>query len=595
MEARTEKAQRRFAVWQWQAALPSHLNRQQRFVALQQAHAAGRLPFPPIAQSTFYATVQKGERARAQGRVPDMTDFLDAPRTGRPPRDLDPRLRDVVVGPLRVGQPLPNRRLLALARAEATRLKRAGVTIHPPTRRQIDRVVADIPFVQTVAARYGPKAAVQDASLLSTIPTTRTHEVWAFDELTLPIWMRVTDLEKPGYYRAVKPSCVIVIDVHSRTILAAQIVAAMERMPDDEGARTSERHLADDVRGAVASAALTDLAPSAYRPTAGYLPERLRCDNDNTHHKMREWADTLGISMPEIPTHSPKDNGHCERLIGSLKDLCHGVLGFEGDYEPAEGAAEHPQELAARTNGTQMRVAERQLVPVANLLARRQLQRELDKAVQAYHERRHSALGRTPLEVHFESRDPTATRQGRDMLLALELKNVRATREGIPLGQTRFFPRDARAGIQVNDEIAIRVDPLRRGCFVQRPEGEWVYCPRKDIAARQLDAAAFVQARAATAHASAVAGRAEKLTALAQQIGAAALQQADQLQQQAAAAAKTKRKAKDQARRAQAKAAIAETGVSAKPRPQGRAPAPPPRREALAPKFTSLATLPKVG
>jgi hypothetical protein len=172
---------------------------------------------------------EQGERS--------IGDYLDRPRSGRPPlHRAGPQMAVFRREILKTRATSPGAARQIVEEAAATR---GWATPSASTAR---RIVADIGFHAMVAARHGSRAAELDATPVGHIPREYTHFRWNVDETQLPIWAKFFCPELKAY-RSFRPWLIVVRDHASSVVVGWYVVNPVGNVRPDVPPRWGTRSL----------------------------------------------------------------------------------------------------------------------------------------------------------------------------------------------------------------------------------------------------------------------------------------------------------------------------------------------------------------
>lgn len=479
-EAAVERARRRYLITKF-ALERAALSYSQRLARVKAAIEEGELPGPAPSRSSLYRWCRKAEEK--DGEI-NLYDFFDRPRSGRPTKPFDPKVRDYLTERLLLQEFSSLNQLLRDAEEYA-----AAEGLEAPTYAMVRRFVYSFDPAEEEAARSGSRAAVTRAMPKSTVPADEPHQIWTLDEMCLPVWMRAYHPHDRQWV-AVKPWVVLVADNYSRAILSYLLVP-----PYEQGAKIS--YTADHILATLLSAALPELAPEETAPYAGYLPEVLRWDKHSTHKNLRGDLRQNGIQVPQLPGLEPHRRGSIERLVSTLKDFCTPIPGAAAHTEPiGPQLTEDPKKRrtrAAAGGGTRRAKKE---VAVGDLLRYEDLVAELGKRVRAYNEEHeHRMLGTTPDVAYHRKLEKKNARNGRDAVLLIEGRMLTCTKAGIEFRDTRFAWESGGQELQLRQQVHCRPDPLLRGMFVETDDGRTLFLETLEEWAKKADDVAVSRAQ----------------------------------------------------------------------------------------------------
>jgi transposase InsO family protein len=458
---------------------------------------------------------------RWQAGARKIADYLDRPRSGRPPVALDGRLMDVIRTAAETQCPGT---MVGVHRLVSTKAKSLGLLA--PKYAQVKARYAAISNTVRSAARHGVLAAELDTLPHSTVPVTRPHEVWTIDEFTMPNWARAYDADADQWV-SVRPDAVLVQDYFSRATVAYEIAdprwadgetsASATKEVDTEtapAASTQQRSSSGGfglryLTGAIFAAALPEVAPASTRQFAGYLPERVRWDHAVIHTALGKDLARVGVTVDRLPVLRPVNRGIVERQIGTLKGWCDELPGHRDAVIPADRLPQRITSQAHVTAKSGRRHRQLQIVRVDDLPTVETLRRAFDDLVRRYNTAHaHRGIGgKTPLASYLEGLAVAVERgdrprSGRDILAMLPACSGRVTTEGMVhrVGDVGHrFSYDANGvWLSIGTVLEYRPDPLLRGLFAKvlgrdvflEPLAQWATRQRPKLVAEQQTAIA---------------------------------------------------------------------------------------------------------
>lgn len=528
-EAAERRARRRFLIAQTAAACPQKvsLREKRRLIGTVLAsHGIGG-PLPGL------KTIGLAEHAWAQGRQ-SMADFQDPPgqKRGRKPKPMLPEVARAIREFAESGQ------AVTVPALKARLVERFGAALEAvgamPTRYLLNKRLAEIGQMQLSAARQGSRAAELDAALHGMLVTTHTHDTWAIDECTLPIWIRRWE-DRLQRWVSVLIDIILIVDVCSRVIVGYYIPDPSERVyntPDALRCVCTGR----DVLAALLSAGCKELATPATEQFAGYCPNEIRWDNASIHEGLREEIRTkvAGVRVPRLPVRRAKNNGAVERRVQHLKAMCAALPGHVDDALPEDRvttdlAADPGLARSLFAGKTGDRLTRRSEILVDALMDIDELRAAFDKVVERYNYTHVNRIfGRTPA-MRYKMRQGRRRRSGRDLVLLVDAVQCTAiTNQGIAYREDnrQYYFAPGRDGwtFMPNTAIVYRRDPHHRGifAFVQgqlaflKPYGAWA----AEREGQQIAALQRMQARGASDRAAQL-----RLLAAAEVLGADGLRE----------------------------------------------------------------------
>lgn len=405
----------------------------------------------------------------------ELGDWFDDKRPGRPPKEFDDRLEEFIVQELKVNANLSDAKLRRMVARKADKLE-----VEAPTYDWIKRFRERLDQQGLAAWKHGQRAAVADATPKLTVPADRPHEVWTLDEKQAPVWIRAYHPNKRKYV-AVKPQVILVVDNYSRAIVSYRVVP-----PFRTGAQVSFNE--EDVFGTILSAAFKELAPSATRQYAGFLPDTLRWDRHKAHRKLSDRLNDFGVEVPQVPGSQPWSQGRVERLIKTIKTMCENIEGWDEKWVPASQVNTAPSDKRSKAAASKHRETTKMPIATRNLMNCRQFREAFDERVKEYNSREHSVLGAEPEIYYHSGLEEDRTRSGRDALYLLPNKQLNVSKKGITYRQQRFAWESGGRQLRVGMKVDAKPDPLLRGVFVRMPNDEaWEFLPRLEDYARKVD------------------------------------------------------------------------------------------------------------
>lgn len=461
-------ARQRYTIAKTVANLPGSLREKRKF--LEMSIAAGTLD---IGSAPAPATIKAAEeRWNAGGQ--SIEDYYDAFRSGRPREVLPTVIEREIQAVLQSGRAVNASDLTA--RLTSLALEHG---VKGPTYRQIHGRFSKAGRLIRSAARHGSRAGEIDGFPHARVVTRFSHDTWALDELTVPVYV---GLYYPPLQTVVSVLCdvVLIIDVCSTACVGYHLADPSRRM-DENGLPMLSGFDSDDVLAALLSASNPELATDATQAFAGYLPDRLRWDNAQAHKTVRAMLDEtqIGIDIRPIRKRRPASNGAVERRVGILKQHCQGMLGHVDDYLPTDRvgdeSADLPRQRTVAAGYTGERETRRIPIDPEQLMTVDELRGEFDKVVYRYNfERAHRIHRLTPIDKYQRDRKPRRPRRGIDLVRAMEPKTVLVNQDGIVYqkdGEThQFFPLFGGKMIMLDQPVTFHPDPLGRGIFIKDGE-----------------------------------------------------------------------------------------------------------------------------
>ena len=377
------------------------------------------------------------------------------------------------------------------------RLRGPKLTLH-----QIEEFWNEYEIAELSAAQHGAKAALADGMPKATIYTERPFDVVTMDELGLPVFIKAVHPTSRKLV-SVKPWGIIAADNHARAIPSFTVVP-----PYKYDATVGYRD--EDIVGTFLAIALPELAPPACRAYGGYLPRVLRMDNHPTHHGLRELlkkrsteleieaeeagcAPAPSTSATDLPSEEPHRRGLIERLVGTIKDLCRNIPGYDEKYLPTDRVQESQSRTRTRAAGGKGRETRKIAVRVQDLLDVDGLTAALGREIEKYHQREHRMLTtnpRTPDAAFQLKLDPEKTLPGVDAIAMLQPAILTVTAAGIDHragGKTVVFGHDVDGeDLLPGRQVKCFLDPLNRGIYAD-VDGSYRFLRPKMESARDRD------------------------------------------------------------------------------------------------------------
>ncbi len=449
-----------------------------------------------------------GEKRAIPPTTLTVNGLLHKARTGRPPAELDATLLQLLKHYAQRNGTMSDRMLVRYVQtaADARHLPR-------PSPARILRALKDIPALTRAVARHGARGGIADAATKSALPIERPYQMSVFDELQLPVWVRVWHAELRDYVCMKVPMC-LVADVDSQVITGYAITN-----PRARGKVKSMDSL--DVAGAVLSSIIPALAPEECRPYVGFLPELIGCDNITTHDLVVERLRAIGVPVTQHRAYSPWAHGPRETIVGIIKQLCEPLLGYDGRWQVAERLTKDPTSARRELSGTTMRQSPLANVAIDQLMDVATLRHAMRDVVRTYNaEILHSRWGETREARFYERRRTGHLRSWTDAIGMLDAHRV-AVREHLTVRGVGFAPvSDIGHAFAQGDVVTVHVDPLLRAAFVpgETPASWGALLPAKEFA-KHVIPSEYVQERAQEAHAASDSVRREREAAQAEALG----------------------------------------------------------------------------
>lgn len=420
---------------------------------------AGQVRCPPLEPGeTAGDVVWSREHIRRIIALPPERVSIEALREkagkGRPKKELDERLMDEFRKELELQRYASEKDLWRHLCAFADNLG-----VERPSAAKIYALLKEEPYIALVAAKHGTMAARADATPGSTVAAYWPHHIWALDELTVPVWIRLW-LNRAVGWIAVRVDACIVIDVYSQVILGWYIGNPLRR-----GAlRGLDRF---DVFGAACSALFPDLADPRLVDYVGHIPHVLRFDKAKAHDLAGIRFRMLGVEVPKLPGYQPWLRAEVEAVVGIVKSMCCRLDGYDEKW----GVAEYEAEIASKRR--KLAVAQGQRLPthvhatVEQLMTLEQLRRAFGDVVDRYNQREHDAWGTTREARYFNALPDAEVRPWTDAMVALQPKRVEVGKASLRYRGQTFAPKVGARMLEVGEHVTFRPDPLLRGVFVQ--------------------------------------------------------------------------------------------------------------------------------
>ena len=479
---------------------------QEQYDALEHAVAHREPPFDdpdaarhakvPKAPSTLCRWLQAEAAARQAGRS-----FVDAlaDKPGRGPKRQ--RLPQVLVDEIDRLAGLANRSIRKVVKGAEQLAKK--LKLERPTGHKVRLALNDLGHAFHRAAAQGGQAVRIDGVPHAAVPTDHPHQLWTTDTFDFPVLMRGYDASaEPGSaaeYFGVPCEGILVIENHSGCILSDYLCDPTGRKDDvdqdapggprysREDAYSRDKATAQEVLGALLSAALPDLAPDPLKPVAGRLPSvALRCDV-KVQRQLRERLQAIGLAVPELEGNSPNQRGIVEAIIGGVKGRAATLPGARPLY--AEATRSEAAVAKERVQRAPKKHRPRPTIPIAARdypdirMARRLLREVVDEYNHTPGENTpENPLGLSPFQrLRAGVRGPECAephgRPGTDAYRLMEPNSTVVDKKSIRHRGVQFaasptlFAESADGGpvvgFGIGELVDYRVDPLLRGIFAQ--------------------------------------------------------------------------------------------------------------------------------
>lgn len=494
---RDERATRRFLIAQAAGKATGSLRAIQEFVA--SAIETGLLPQGPVPSRETIRHLQ----ARWAGGEQSISDYYDAPRAGRPRTHLDTAIEDKVHQVIHSGRAINAHALTGFLRSVAEERD-----LTAPSYRQIHRRFSEAGRLVRAASRYGSRAGEIDGLPHARVPSRHSHDTWALDELTMPVWVRVYDSDT-GWVSA-RSDVAIVIDVCSTAVVGYHLADPSERIHYD-GSPFRGGFDADDVLAALLSAACPEFASDATREFAGYLPDRIRWDNAAAHKSLESQLLVAGIDIDVRPIRPRRaaSNGAAERRVAILKTHCAEIHGHVDDYLPTDQVDTPEDDVARQRTFASGYTSEREprRIPILpeQLHSVEELRAIFDGVVRRYNYDLQNRMHRmAPVHKYHRDRHQRRPRRGLDLMRMIEPRTVRVGSSGILHtinGVTnQFYPLLEGTLLLVDQPVTYRAHPHGTGLFVERdnrliylrPQATWSDTEAAEIAVSHSAAARMI-------------------------------------------------------------------------------------------------------
>jgi len=439
--------------------------------------------------------------ARWNGGQQSVEHYYEQPRVGRPKTFMASALEKELDRLL--GQ--PERKSVSSLLAELEQ-KAEELDVDAPTVHLVRRAITQAGRLRRSAGGHGSRAAEVDALPQGRVPARHTHDVWALDELTLPVYHRQWD-RKRRRWRSVRADVVLIVDVRSGAIVSYYIADPSRRF-DKDGEQALSGFDSVDVLAALLSAACPELAPDATRQFAGYLPRRLRWDNAGSHKELAQWIDgdtTLSVDVRRIVKRRAKSNGAVERRVDIMKEWCAGIHGHVDAWQPndqvwSDNAADQGAARSKAAGSTSHRLPRREPIEPKDLLSYDELCAAFDRVVRRYNYEHVTRMRNAHhIDLYHENLPTRRPRDGQDLVRALEPHTTRVQREGIvhyAWSMAFAFSSHVDGMVLLPDrDVTYYVDPLMRGAFA-RIENRLYFTKLADVLAQETKAGAVARTQA---------------------------------------------------------------------------------------------------
>lgn len=468
---RWQRAVRRLSIAKFCAAFEGSLTEKQDAV-----EAAIKGELIPMGNVPCRETLRTLENRFVAGEI-TIEDYLDRARSGRPkeflPAPFEERIQQAIKGGARTNAHQLTKELTKTA-------KRWG--LDPPSYYAVHRRCAEAGRLQRSAARHGSRAAIIDSSAHGRVPTRHTHDGWALDELSFPVygqrWSR--DLNR---IQSVLFDLVLIVDIKSTVIVGWHLADASRRVKMD-GDVPEQGFDQLDVLAALMNATCPELAPDSTRDFAGYLPNWLRWDSASPHKSLEAWIDEsvgLDLQVRRIQRRRPDSNGSVECRVKIAKVASAGIRGHKDYYQPTD-RIDNPDKADPGRNRSKMAAKvgarEDRKIPMApeRLPTQADLRALIDRLIYEYNfEHVNSYFAARPVDLYHENMASNTPRRGHEFVRALTPQTTRVTKNSIrhyANGREYQFPAEVDGALlMVDKEVTYYADPLNRGIFVPWNDG----------------------------------------------------------------------------------------------------------------------------
>jgi len=290
------------------------------------------------------------------------------------------------------------------------------------------------------------------------VPVEYPHHIWTLDEMDGPNWIKALN-PQTGQLESVRPKVILVVDNHSRVILACYAC-----QPFKEG-ETTVSFDSEDVLGTFFAAAFRELACEPCKPFTGFLPKAVRMDAAKQHNRTKTLLCKHGVDAKSLEVGAPWERGSIESLIGRFSDLCYDIAGHVNWSLPADRVKENQHHIRSVAAATTLRAKRKAIIPVEDLLTVAEYQNELERVVRRYNSKKHRALGTSPEVKYHNDLRTSALRPASDALSMLEPVTLTVGKAGIEHRNRKFVPIVGGLRLAVGTHVVCRPDPLRRGIF----------------------------------------------------------------------------------------------------------------------------------
>lgn len=457
------------------------------FALVKQAHSDGELQVTRLpGRASFYRWMKIA--LQEKGRVVSVGDFLDRPRSGRPRTRWHPRVllrfEEMVLSQMYPSLPLLYEDLIKWAKQQVPEL--------PVPSLQVVRARFDsFDLAALSAARHGRRAARADSIVKSSVPTDYPHQIWTLDELEAPIWIKTVH-PISGRLVSVRPFVILIVDNHSRAILAAHVCEPFK------GGAVTVGFDSEDVLGAFFSAVFRELALESCKAFTGYLPQDVRLDSAKQHNALKVLLRKHRIGAANLEIRAPWSRGNIEALIGRFKDLCYEIPGHMSWSLPADQLRQDQREARSVAAATTARIRRRAVIAVEDLLSLEEFRERLEVVVRRYNTKEHRILGVSPETRYQNDLRSHELRPASDALFMLEPVVLTVGATGIEHRNKKFMPIAGGVRLAVGTQVLCRPDPLRRGLFAEI-DGATYFLPESIAWAREQSAADVVREQKAIA------------------------------------------------------------------------------------------------
>jgi hypothetical protein len=400
-----------------------------------------------------------------------LEDYMEAPRTGRPAVLLAGLYQAEVDRVIEGGYGTTAHELLLRFKGQAG--DAVGRTV--PTYHLVHKQFAAAGRLKRAAARHGSRAGVVDGAPKGRVSTKHTHDLWAIDELTLPIWVGMYS-DKLGRWISARCDLILIIDVRS-TYPVGYYVADPSRRTTPDGHIRESGFDSNDVLAALLSAACPELAPDATREGAGFLPNCIQWDNHQVHKAIEAQfkAARIDVEFRRIPVRHAFRNGAVERPNGVVKTWFSGCDGHLDDYLPTDRLTQDKLDqglLRAERAGSSPDRESRKLTVLPEQLPRVGDVREIvDEVMRRYgHEHVRTLFRQTAISRYHSQMARRTPRRGRELLRLLETDTTTVKDAGIQYVadgcRYDYLAVIDHALLMDGKPVTYAADPVNRGIFV---------------------------------------------------------------------------------------------------------------------------------